>query len=70
MLEWLVHEQEIAPHIRVVDRSKREDGTFSRDDFTYEPEGDLYRCPARQELKRYRRAFSSPRTGPPAAGTL
>ena len=34
MLEWLVHDQEIAPHIRVVDRSKREDGTFSREDLS------------------------------------
>jgi hypothetical protein len=25
MLEWLVHDQEIAPHIRVFDKSKRED---------------------------------------------
>ena len=59
MLEWLVHDQEIAPHIRVFDKSKREDGTFSREDFTYDPAGDLYRCPGGHELKRYRRAFAS-----------
>ena len=46
MLEWLVHSQRIAPHIPVFDKSKREDGSFSREDFTYEPDGDLYRCPA------------------------
>ena len=34
MLGWLVHEQGIEPHIPVFDKSKRTDGTFSRDDFT------------------------------------
>jgi transposase len=29
-LEWLVNEKAIAPHIPVIDKSKREDGTFSR----------------------------------------
>jgi len=69
MLEWLVHQQKIAPHIRVFDKSKREDGTFSREDFTYDSAADLYRCPGGHELKRYRRPFSSPRTGPPADDT-
>jgi len=31
-LNWLVNEANIAPHIPVVDKSKREDGTFSRED--------------------------------------
>jgi transposase len=69
MLEWLVHQQGIAPHIPVFDKSKREDGTFSREDFTYDPAADLYRCPGGHELKRYRRAFSTPRTDPPADDT-
>ena len=30
MLNWLVEEKRITPHIRVIDKSKREDGTFSR----------------------------------------
>jgi transposase len=69
MLEWLVHQQGIAPHIPVFDKSKREDGTFSREDFTYDPAADQYRCPSGHELKRYRRAFSTPRTDPPADDT-
>src|ERR1700687_4900583 len=32
-LDWLVNEQKIAPYIPVIDKSKREDGTFSREDF-------------------------------------
>src|SRR5579863_8637579 len=33
MLNWLVEEKGIAPHVPVFDRSKRDDGTFSRSDF-------------------------------------
>jgi hypothetical protein len=46
MLNWLVEEKGIAPHIPVFDKSKREDGTFSRSDFRYDPTGDVYHCPA------------------------
>jgi transposase len=45
MLGWLVHECGIEPHIPVFDKSNREDGTFSRDDFTYDHQGDVYFCP-------------------------
>jgi transposase len=46
MLGWLVHERGIEPHIPVFDKSNREDGTFSRDDFSYDHQGDVYFCPA------------------------
>src|SRR5450432_3455841 len=39
MLNWLVEEKRIAPHIPVFDKSKRDDGTFSRSDFRYDPTG-------------------------------
>jgi transposase len=45
-LDWLVNEKGIAPHIPVWDRSRREDGTFSREDFTFYKEGNVYICPA------------------------
>ena len=57
MLEWLVNERRIAPHIPVIDKSGRTDGTFSRANFTYDQAADLYRCPGGKELKQYRRAF-------------
>jgi transposase len=69
MLDWLVNEQGVEPHIPVMDKSQREDGTFSRSDFTYDPAGDLYRCPGGKELMRYRRPFSTPRTVPPPDNT-
>src|ERR1700688_4635447 len=37
MLNWLVEEKGITPHIPVFDKSKRDDGTFSRSDFRYDP---------------------------------
>ncbi len=50
MLNWLVEEKDIAPHIPVFDRSKRDDGTFSRSEFRYDPTSDVYHCPAGKTL--------------------
>ena len=50
MLAWLVHERVIEPHIPVFDKSDREDGTFSRGDFTYDHKGDVYFCPGGKML--------------------
>jgi hypothetical protein len=61
MLDWLVHEQGTAPHIRVFDKSERDDGTFSRADFTYDHANDAYTCPGGKSLKSARRAFKVPR---------
>lgn len=44
-LNWLVNEKQIAPHIPVIDKSKREDGSLSRDDFTFDKERNVYICP-------------------------
>jgi transposase len=49
-LNWLVSEKQIAPHIPVIDKSKREDGTFSREDFTFDKARDVYICPAGEVL--------------------
>ena len=50
MLNWLVEEKQITPHIPVFDRSRREDGTFSRRDFHYDESTDTYTCPAGKTL--------------------
>jgi transposase len=44
MLGWLVHEHGIEPHVTVFDKSARQDGTFSRDDFAYDHVRDFYLC--------------------------
>jgi transposase len=49
-LDWLVNEQGIAPHVPVIDKSQREDGTFSREDFIYDEMRDIYICPAGKTL--------------------
>src|SRR5450755_3089673 len=49
-LDWLVNEQRIAPHVPVIDKSQREDGTFSREDFIYDEVRDIYTCPAGKTL--------------------
>ncbi len=49
-LDWLVNEQGIAPHVPVIDKSQREDGTFSREDFSYDEIRDIYTCPAGKTL--------------------
>jgi transposase InsO family protein len=44
-LNWLVNEKKIAPHIPVIDKSKREDGSLSREDFTFDADRNVYVCP-------------------------
>jgi transposase len=49
-LGWL-RDTDIEPHIPVWDRSRRDDGTFARDDFIYDAESDLYLCPNGKMLR-------------------
>jgi len=50
MLGWLV-QRDIDPHGPVWDKSNRDDGTFSRADFSYDEKRDLYICPAGKSMK-------------------
>ena len=50
MLGWLVDQQRIEPHVTLFDRSARSDGTFSREEFTYDAEHDIYICPGGKSL--------------------
>ncbi len=43
-------EHGIEPHIPVIDKSARNDGSFSRTEFQYDRERDLYICPGGKEL--------------------
>lgn len=70
LLEWLVQERGIAPHIPVIDKSGRKDGTFERADFTYDDENDAYICPSGKELKQNRRAFTKPKPDGPRKGGI
>src|SRR6266702_3020757 len=61
-LDWLVNEAKIAPHIPVIDKSKREDGTFSREDFTFDKERNIYTCPAGKVLTTTGKLFNDGET--------
>ena len=50
MLGWL-KDRGIEPHIPVWDKGRRTDGAFSREDFTFDHERDVYTCPGGKTLK-------------------
>ena len=68
MLNWLVNDRGIEPHIPVFDKSARQDGLFERSDFQYDADGDRYICPAGKDLVRYRVAGRRARAKPPKDG--
>ena len=43
-------DREITPHVPVWDKSARHDGTFSRADFVFDQERNVYICPGGAEL--------------------
>jgi transposase len=45
LLKWLT-DRAIAPHVPVWDKSARADGKFSREDFAFDRERNVYVCPA------------------------
>ena len=49
LLKWLV-DRKITPHVPVWDKSARHDGTFSRADFLFDQERNVYICPGGAEL--------------------
>jgi transposase len=49
LLKWLV-DRKITPHIPVWDKSARSDGTFSRADFIFDQQRNVYICPGGAEL--------------------
>jgi len=64
-LVWLTLRRQILPFIPVFDKSKREDGTWSRSDFTWDEDNDRYIRPEGKELRQTRRRYSDPaRTAP------
>src|SRR5277367_4491277 len=53
MVGWLVDERGIEPHVKLMDKAERTDGTLSRSDFAFDPESNLYACPGGKELRKY-----------------
>lgn len=67
MLGWLV-DRKIAPHIPVIDKAGRTDGTWSRADFEWDAANNQYICPEGEVLKQFRRNYSDPNRGPTGKG--
>jgi transposase len=50
MVGWLVEQNGIEPHVTVIEKSGRSDGTFSREEFAYDAQRDVYVCPGAKPL--------------------
>lgn len=51
MLAWMVEEKGIEPHVPVWDRTGRQDGTLSSQDFAWDERANEYRCPSGKPLR-------------------
>jgi hypothetical protein len=60
MLDWLVEQKQIEPHIPVWDKSRGKPGMFGRAVFTWDNEADCYHCPAGKLLRSRSRHFKNP----------
>ena len=45
MLDWMVNDKKIEPHVPVWDQTQRQDATFSSTDFQWSENAVEYRCP-------------------------
>lgn len=70
MLGWLVDKKNIAPHIPVIDKTDRTDGTLSSNDFAWNESDDEYRCPAGKALRKNWRPFKQERSHITKEGTI
>jgi len=50
MIGWLMR-REIEPHIPLLDREHQTNGFFTRSDFTFDPQANLFICPGGKQLK-------------------
>ncbi|MGA2398053.1 MAG: IS1182 family transposase [Steroidobacteraceae bacterium] len=62
MLNWLVNEKQIEPHVPVWDHSQRTDQTLHISDFRWDGPRNEYRCPQGYALRSDWRVFTNPRT--------
>ena len=70
LLNWMVNEQGIEPHVPVWEKGERTDGTFSHSDFIFDEHGDHYTCPDGKPLLRRRRKFTKLRSDVTKANTI
>jgi hypothetical protein len=70
LLDWMVNDKEIQPHVPVWDKTQRTDETLSSSEFRWDEQANEYRCPEDHALRSQWRAFKSPRTHVTKADTI
>jgi transposase len=70
MLNWMVNEKHIAPHVRVWDKTHRKDETLSIGEFLWNEEAKEYICPQGRPLRSNWRTFKTPRDHVTQAETI
>jgi transposase len=70
MLEWMVEDKDIEPHVPVWEKFRRTDGTFLVSDFKWDEQANEYRCPRGEPLRSDWRTFRNSRTHITHADTI
>lgn len=70
LLQWMVNDKGIAPHVPVWEKADREDGTWSRSDFQWHDAANEYRCPEGKALRSDWRPFKTARSHVTKADTI
>jgi transposase len=70
MLEWMVEDKDIEPHVPVWEKFRRTEGTFTVSDFKWDEQANEYRCPRGEPLRSDWRKFKNPRTHITHADTI
>jgi len=70
MLEWMVQDKGIEPHVPVWEKTERNDGTLSVTDFRWDEQANEYRCPRGEPLRSEWRPFKTPRSHVTQADTI
>ena len=70
MLDWVVEQKQIEPHIPVLEKSEVKPGIFSQSDFIWDSEADCYHCPGGNRMQSRRRNFKKPRSPVTKANTI
>ncbi len=70
MLDWVVAQKQIEPHIPVWEKSTDKPGLFNRSDFAWDKKADCYHCPAGNVLSSRQRNFKKYRSLVTKANTI
>ncbi|KRB67718.1 IS1182 family transposase [Noviherbaspirillum sp. Root189] len=70
MLDWMVNQKAIEPHVPVWEKSGRQDGIFPTSAFQWDEQANEYRCPAEHALRSQWRPFKNERNHITKADTI